>query len=169
MMLRREEFAVLEELRKTGALPQQLEERYQKLRREQFFKAGLQADQYPPPSTLRLEADMTVTDWLRDKWVLSDETIRHSLQILADALGIDVPLIRTRHSLRKDSSPPRRAWIARHTSHADLGISTETQPKERGYHDPPAWDDDDADGWTPSEGLHDALHESLNPEDRGWS
>ena len=179
---RHQEFDALLELKKTGPLPHQLEERYQKLRREQLIRAGLKASQYPPPSTSSLEpADMTVVDWLQDKWLSANEAVRESLRILAAKLSIDVPLTRTRpipvqdsKSGDKDSSPEERSESARHTSqHGNpassdelAGLGLDPQFRRRGT---PEWHDDDADGWTPSESLHDALRDALDPEDRGWS
>ncbi|MCH9025788.1 MAG: hypothetical protein IIA05_01580 [Proteobacteria bacterium] len=160
-MRRSEEFDVLDQLRQTGALPRPLEERYQKLRRQQFFSAGLKCDRYLPSSPSRLNPDMSISDWLRAKWTSTDETVRHSLRLLADALGIDVPLIRTRRIPPQDSSPTRRTRPARHTSHgepapldslAGMGMDPEFR-----YHDGPQWDDELAEGWEPVESLRDAF------------
>ena len=170
-MLRRDEFDILDKLRLTGPLPSPLEERHQKLRREQLFRAGLKADHYPPPSSQALvPADMAVAEWLRAKWASADKTVRHSLRLLADALGIPLPLRRTRPIGDKGSSPARRTDSTQHTSHGEPALS-DTLAKKYGldYHDPPEWDDELADGWEPSESLTDALHDALDPEDRGWS
>ena len=159
MMLRRDEYDVLDELRKTGALSHQLEDRHQKLRREQFFKAGLQADHYPPSTSSHLApVDMTVTEWLKDKWISADASVRHSLQVLADALGIPLPLRRTLPIPAKPTTQVRRTRSARQPNVEQDPPESPAEEKERGYHDPPEWDDNDADGWTPSESLYDALH-----------
>ena len=169
MMLRRQEFDVLDELRKTGPLPLELEERYQGLRRQQFFKAGLVCDRYLPSLPSRLvPADMTVSDWLRERWSSADKTVRHSLRLLANALGIPLPLRRTRPvpaSTVKDSSPARRTESGRHPNHGEPTpseslpeIPSEFQPAVR------QWHDDDADGWESVENLRDAFRS----EDRGW-
>ena len=166
MMLRREEFAVLDKLRMTGPRPHQLEDRHQKLRREQLFKAGLKADHYPPPSTSRLEnADMTVADWLKARWTSADASVRHSLRLLADALNIPLPLRRTRHVAVQDSGSTRRTESTQQPTHVEQAPqdrSSEIEPEFR--YDGPQWHDDDADGWEPCKSLHDAMH----PEDRGW-
>ena len=170
MMLRREEFEVLDKLRKTGALPQQLEQRHQLLRRQQLFAAGLEAGEYPPPATSSLEdPDMSVSDWLRERWTSADEAVRHSLRLLADALGIPLPLTRrTQPVPAQDSSPARRTKFPQQPyveqDLAEMGPAEAAEPEEAGYHDPPEWHDDDADGWQPCTSLHDALH----PEDRSW-
>ena len=164
-MLRRDEFAVLDKLRLTGPLPDPLEARHQKLRREQFFRAGLQADNYPPSTSSRLEnTDMTVTDWLQERWSSADEAVRHSLRQLADALGIPLPLRRTQPIRAKDSSPARRSELPlQPNQHGEPALSE--IPLQFRFDDPPASDDD---GWEPSESLTDALHDALHPEDRGW-
>ena len=162
-MLRRDEFDALDELRKTGALPRQLEARHQKLRRQQLFAAGLKAGEYPPPATSsRLEdSDMTVTDWLRERWTSADEAVRHSLRLLADALGIPLPLRRTQPVPAQDSSPARRTKFPLQPyveqDLAEMGPAEAEEPEEAGYHDPPEWHDDDAEGWQPCSSLHDAL------------
>ena len=173
MMLRKEEFDVLDELRKTGPLPLELEERYQKLRRQEFFQAGLVCDRYLPSLPSRLEnTDMTVSDWLKTKWASADKTVRHSLRLLADALNIPLPLRRT-HSISastaKDSSPARRTESTRHPNDeepAPAGSLPDIPAEFRV--DGRQWHDDDADGWQPSESLTDALHDALHPEERGW-
>ena len=166
-MLRKEEYDILDELRKTGALPLELEQRHQKLRREQFFKAGLQADNYPPSTSSRLEnTDMTISDWLQERWSSADSRVRQSLQVLADALSIDIPLTRTPPIPPKDSSPIRRTTYAPQPNVEQdtlddlsrLGMDPEFR------RDPPEWHDELSEGWEPAESLHDALH----PEDRGW-
>jgi len=177
---RNEEFDVLDKLRLSGPLPRQLEQRHQKLRREQLFKAGLVADDYPPPSTSRLEnVDMTVTDWVRPKWTSADATVRRSLRAIAEALGIPLPLVRTRsipmpRTLKSKADvpigpPTRRTDSEQHTNHgepAPLDSLAGMDPQSR--NDPPAWHDDDAPEWEPSESLTEALHDALDPDDRGW-
>ena len=165
MMQRHEEFDVLDELRKHGPLPHQLEQRHQQLRRQQFFKAGLQCDHYPPSSPADILADMTIAEWLKERWSSADKTVRHSLRLLADALGIPLPLRRTHRVRAKDSSPARRTRPALHTSHGEPA-PLDSLAKKYGldYHDPPQWDDDDADGWEPVESLRDAFRS----DDRGW-
>ena len=173
MMQRNEEFDVLDKLRKSGPLPHQLEQRHQRLRRQSFFKAGLQCDDYPP-STSRLEsADMTTADWLKERWSSADDAVRRSLRLLAEALGIPLPLRRTRPIILfdgKDSSPTRRSEFTRHTSHAEQDALDSLAGMDPEFRvDGPQWHDDDADGWTPSESLTEALHDALDPDDRGWS
>ena len=165
-MLRRDEFDALDKLRKTGALPQQLEARHQKLRRHQLFAAGLKAGEYPPPATSSLEdPDMTIADWLKHKWASADEAVRHSLRLLADALGIPLPLTRrTQPVPAQDSLPLRRTTYAPQPYVGQASAAAESEAEEAGYHDL-EWHDDDADGWEPCSSLHDALH----PEDRGWN
>ncbi len=172
-MLRRDEFDefdVLDELRKHGPLPRELEQHHQKMRRQQLFKAGLKADHYPPPSSSSLvDAEMSVGDWLRAKWASADETVRHSLRLLADKLGIPLPLRRTRGNPAQDSSPTRRTDADQHTTNDESApLESPAEKEGRDYYDPPASDDDDADGWTPVESLTEALHDALDPEDRGW-
>lgn len=167
-MLRRDEFAVLDELRKTGPLPLELEQRHQKLRRQEFYKAGLVCDRYPPPSDSRLvPADMTIADWLRAKWVGADTVVRNALQALAERIGVPIPMSRTRiHQVPAQDSPQaRRTKFARQPYVEQDTLPSLTERKQRGYHDPPEWDDDDADGWQPCTSLHDALYP---PKDRGW-
>ena len=160
-MLRREEFDVLDELRKTGALPRPLEERYQKLRRQQFFRAGLKCERYLPSSPSRLNPDMSVADWVRAKWTTTDEAVRHSLRLLADALGIPLPLRRSRPVPAQGSSPARRTRRDQQPNqHGDPTLSE--IPLQFRYDDPPASDDD---GWTPCESLRDAFR---SDDDRGW-
>lgn len=179
MMQRREEFDALDELRKHGPLPRELEERHQRLRRQQFFKAGLECDRYPPSSSQALVPDMNVADWLRARWTSADATVRRSLRAIADALGIPLPLVRTRQvpmprTLKSKADvpigpPTRRTESTRHTSHAEqdaLDSLAGMDPEFR--NDVPQWSDDAADGWTPSESLTEALHDALDPEDRGW-
>lgn len=173
MTRRSEEFDLLDKLRQTGPLPHPLEERHQHLRRQQFFRAGLKCERYPPSTSSRLNPDMSVADWLRAKWTSADETVRSRLRLLADALNIPLPLIRTRPIARlgvANSSPARRTRPARHTSHGEPALS-DTLAEKYGldYHDPPAWDDELADGWVSSESITEALHDALDPEDRGWS
>ena len=161
-MRRCDEFDVLDELRKTGPLPRELEQRYQKLRRQQFFKAGLKCDRYLPSSPSRLvPADMAVGDWLRARWSSADEAVRHSLRLLADALGIPLPLRRTQPIGGQDSGSTRRTRPARQPNqHGDPTLSE--IPLQFRYDDPPASDDD---GWTPCESLRDAFR---SDDDRGW-
>ena len=167
-MLRKEEFVLLDKLRVSGPLPLELEERYQKLRRQQFFKAGLMCDRYLPSLPSRLEnADMTIADWLRERWASADATVRHSLRLLADALGIPLPLRRTQPVAAKDPADTRRTEPTRHPNHG------EPTPAEGPAEIPPEfrldgrqWHDDD--GWTPSESMTEALRDALDPEERGW-
>ena len=167
-MLQREEFAILDELRTSGPLPDQLEARHQKLRRQQLFAAGLKAHQYPPPATLRLEdSDMTVTDWLRERWSSADEPVRNALRLLAEALSIPLPLIRTKAILAKPTPVIRRSESTRHTNQHGEPALSDTLVKKYGldYHDPPEWDDELADGWEPVESLRDAFR---SDDGRGW-
>jgi len=108
-MQRRDEFDALDELRKTGPLPSALEERHQKLRRQQLFKAGLMRDRRFPASPSRLNPEMSAGEWLRAKWASADATVRHSLRLLADSLGVPLPLRRTRHVAGQDSSGSQRS------------------------------------------------------------
>ena len=168
MMLRREEFEVLDELRKTGPLPLELEERYQGLRRQQFFRAGLVCDRYLPSLPSRLEnADMSVADWLRERWSSADKTVRHSLRLLADALGIPLPLRRTQPVpaiLGSDSSPARRTKFPLQPYVAQDSLDTLSDLPAEFRVDGRQWHDDDADGWESVENLRDAFRS----EDRGW-
>ncbi len=143
MMLRNEEFNVLDKLRMYGPLPLELEQRYQKLRRQEFYRAGLKADNYPPSSSHLEDTDMSVSDWLRAKWISADAIVRKPLRLLADALGIPLPLARTRPVSSQDSSPTpvmRRSRSSRHTSHAEsdtlagLGMDPEPSPEDRGWY-----------------------------------
>ena len=164
-MLRHEEFDVLDKLRKTGALPQQLEQRHQLLRRQQLFAAGLKANDYPPPSTSSLEdSDMTIADWLKDKWASADEAVRHSLRLLADALGIPLPLRRTQPVPAQDSSPARRTKFPLPYVEQDSLDTLSDLPAEFRV-DGRQWSDDDADGWQPVESWRDAFR---SDDDRGW-
>ena len=169
MTRRSEEFDLLDKLRLTGPLPRPLEERHQHLRRQQFFRAGLKCERYPPSSPSRLNPDMAVADWVRARWSSADEAVRSRLRLLADALGISLPLIRTRRIARLDvanSSPTRRTKPALHTSHGEPApLDDLAEQYGLDYQDPPAWDDERADGWEPVESLHDALHPD---DDRGW-
>ena len=171
MLLRKEEFDVLDKLRVSGPLPHQLEARHQKLRRQQFFHAGLECDRYLPSLPSRLvPADMTIADWLRERWSSADKTVRHSLRLLADALNIPLPLRRTQAVPAKDPADTRRSESTRHPNHGEPAPS-ESLPEVPAEFQPDGrqWSDDDADGWTPSESLTEALHDALAPEDRGWS
>ena len=168
MTRRSEEFDLLDKLRQTGPLPHPLEERHQHLRRQQFFSAGLKCERYPPSTSSRLNPDMAVADWVRARWSSADEAVRHSLRLLADALGIDVPLTRTRRIPAQDPTQVRRTKPALHTSHGEpalledlAGMGMDPQVRR----DPPAWHDDDAEGWEPVESLRDAFR---SDDDRGW-
>ena len=167
MTRRSEEFDLLDKLRQTGPLPHPLEERHQHLRRQQFFSAGLKCERYPPSTSSRLNPDMAVADWVRARWSSADEAVRHSLRLLADALGIPLPLRRTRPIGGKDSSPTRRTEFEEQPSQAEARRKESTaeaeESEEPGYHDPPEWHDDHADGWEPCENLHDAFR-----SDTGW-
>ena len=165
-MLRKAEFDVLDELRKTGPLPLELEERYQGLRRQQFFRAGLKCDRYLPSLPSRLvPADMTVSDWLKHKWTSADEAVRHSLRLLADVLGIPLPLRRTHHVAAKDPADTRRTESTRHPNDEESAPSESLPEDVPDNDDSSQWSDDDAEGWTPCSSLHDALH----PDDeQGW-
>ena len=170
-MLRRDEFVLLDKLRVSGPLPLELEQRHQQLRRQEFFQAGLVCDRYLPSLPSRLEnTDMTVSDWLRHKWASADKTVRHSLRLLADALNIPLPLRRTQAVAAKDPADTRRTESTRHPNDeesAPAGSLPEIPAEFRV--DGRQWHDDDADGWEPCTSLHDALHDALYPEDRGWS
>ena len=168
MTRRSEEFDLLDKLRQTGPLPHPLEERHQHLRRQQFFSAGLKCERYPPSTSSRLNPDMAVADWVRARWSSADEAVRHSLRLLADALGIDVPLTRTRRIPAQDPTQVRRTKPALHTSHGEPAPLDALAGMGMDYHDPPACDDERADGWQSSESLIDALHDALYPADRGW-
>ena len=169
-MRRSQEFDLLDKLRQTGPLPHPLEERHQHLRRQQFFSAGLKCERYPPSTSSRLNPDMAVADWVRARWSSADEAVRHSLRLLADALGIPLPLRRTRPIGGKDSSPTRRTKPALHTSHGEPApLDDLAERYGLDYHDPPACDDERADGWQSVESVTEALHDALYPEDRGWS
>ena len=164
-MRRSQEFDLLDKLRQTGPLPHPLEERHQHLRRQQFFSAGLKCERYPPSTSSRLNPDMAVADWVRARWSSADEAVRHSLRLLADALGIPLPLRRTRQIPAGDSSPARRSELTRQPNqHGEPAPLEDLAGMGMDYHDPPEWDDERADGWEPVESLRDALH----PEDRGW-
>ena len=166
MMLRRDEYDILDKLRLTGPLPDPLEARHQKLRREQFFRAGLRADRYPPSSPSRLNPDMAVADWVRARWSSADEAVRHSLRLLADALGIPLPLRRTRRIPAQDPTQARRTKPALHTSHGEPApLDDLAERYGLDYHDPPEWDDERADGWEPVESLRDAFR---SDDGRGW-
>ena len=167
-MRRSEEFAVLDKLRVSGPLPLELEERYQRLRRQQFFRAGLKCDRYLPSLPSRLEnADMTIADWLRARWSSADKTVRHSLRLLADVLGIPLPLRRTRPvsaSTAKDSSSTRRTESTRHPNHGESTPSESLPDLPAEFRlDGRQWSDDD--GWEPVESLRDAFR---SDDDRGW-
>ena len=127
-MQRRDEFDALDELRKTGPLPRELEERHQRLRRQQFFKAGLMCDRYLPSLPSRLvPAEMSAGEWLRAKWASADATVRHSLRAIADSLGVPLPLRRTRHVAGQDSSGSQRSETDQQPNHGESARSEERQ------------------------------------------
>ena len=100
---------------------------------------------------------MTIADWLRARWSSADKTVRHSLRLLADALGIDVPLTRTRRIPPQDSRPTRRTKFALQPYVEQNTLDTLAKKYGLDYHDLPAWDDELAEGWEPVESLRDAF------------
>ena len=159
-------------LRNEGPFPFEAQDLYDHLhvRAEADVKAARKAATKAIPSPVDVPADMSVAGWLRAKWNSADEVVRNALQAVASAVGVSVPLSRTRDSSVgvSDSSPCRRTKFPLHLNVeqdlAEMGPAEAEEPEEAGYHDPPEWHDDDADGWQPCTSLHDALH----PEDRSW-
>ncbi len=126
----------------------------------------------PSPDNVTVPPGMSFADWLKFTWRSADEAVRHTLRTVAEALGVPVPLSRTRThpvAAAKDSSRAIRTESEQQPNRprprpAEIPAEAE-EPEEAGYHDPPEWHDEHADGWTPCESLHDALHS----EDRGWN
>ena len=160
----------LMKLRHQGPFPLEAQDLYDRLRARASadVKAARKAVPKVTPSPADLAPDTSMAGWLKARWASADEAVRHSLRAIANAVGIDVPLARTRHVAVQDSSPARRTESTRHPNDEESAPSEgPAGRKQRGYHDPPQWDDD-ADGWTPSESLTEALRDALHPEERGW-
>ena len=160
------ELEVLIALADLGTLPPEAQSLFAEIqtRAETSLKTTLAL---PSPDNVTVPPDTSFADWLRFKWRSADASVRHTLRTVAEALGVPVPMSRTRKSSvgGKDSSGSQRTEPDQHPNHGE-SVSTESSPEkeEPGYLDPPQWHDDHADGWEPCESLHDAMH----PEDRGW-
>ncbi len=117
---------------------------------------------------------MTIADWLKDKWTTADEAVRKALLLLADKLGIDIPLTRNSKVGVPIGPPIRRTKFDQHTSQGESADPVEADLAGMGMdpqfrRGPPEWHDELSDGWTSSESVHDALHYALHPDrDRGW-
>ena len=122
----------------------------------------------PSPDNVTVPPGMSFTDWLKFRWQSADASVRHTLRTVADSLGIEVPLTRTRRVGGKDSSGSQRTDSDQQPSQGERRRKESPleaeEPKEAGYHDPPQWHDEVADGWEPCDSLYEALH----PDDRGW-
>jgi hypothetical protein len=161
----------LVKLRDEGPFPYEAQDLYDRLRAraEADVKATRKAAPKVTPSPADVAPDTSMAGWLKAHWSSADETVRHSLRVLADKLGIPLPLRRTRRNPAQDSGSTRRTDADQHTTNdVSAPSGSPAEPKERDYYDPPASDDELADGWEPSESLTEALHDALDPEDRGW-
>ena len=152
-------------LRDQGPFPLEAQDMYDRLRSRAMsdVKAAHKVAPKTAPSPADVPADMSVADWLRARWSSADEAVRNALQAVASTVGISIPMSRTRTQPipPKDSSSTRRTESALQLTH-DEQAPTERpaeaeEPEEAGYHDPPEWNDELADGWTPCESLHDAF------------
>lgn len=150
-------------LRDQGQLPPEAKDMYEKLRTRAVadVKAARKAAPQVTLSPSDVPADTSIAGWLKSRWSSADEAVRNALQAVANAVGIPVPMSRTRKSVGggKDSPPTRRTRPKLQPNRDDSEpLDIPAEPKEAHYHDPPQWHDDHADGWEPCSSLHDALH-----------
>lgn len=123
----------------------------------------------PAPDNVTIPPDTSFAGILRIRWQNADASVRRVLRTVANALGIDVPLTRTQPVPAKDSPPTRRTKFELQPNHGvPARLASPSERQQPGYHDPPEYDDELADGWVSSESLTDALHDALDPADRGW-
>ena len=119
----------------------------------------------PAPDDVTVPADASFAEWLRFKWRSADTSVRHTLRTVAEALGVSVPLSRTRNSSVgvPDSSPARRTESGQHPNHGEsepAEVPAEADPED--HCDGPQWSDDDALVWEPCESLHDAFRSDVD-------
>ena len=156
------ELEVLIALAELGTLPPDAQLLYADIqtRAETSMKATLAL---PSPEHVTVPPGMSFAEWLKFKWQRADASFRHTLRTVAEALGVSVPMIRARKSSigGKDLSPAWRTESEQQPNRPrprPSEIPAEAEEKEEaGYHDPPEWHDEHADGWTPCESLHDAF------------
>ena len=159
----------LMKLRHQGPFPLEAQDLYDRLRARASadVKAARKAVPKVTPSPADLAPDTSMAGWLKARWASADEAVRHSLRAIANAVGIDVPLARTRPVGGKEASDIRRSEFTRHPNHGEPTPTerpAETESEQAVHDDGPQWHDDDAEGWEPCTSLHDALRS----EDRGW-
>ncbi len=155
----------LTDLSKQGPLPSDAALLSQEIRTraEMNMERAKMTFALPSPDNVTVPPGMSFTDWLNFKWRTANASVRHTLRTVADALGVPVPLTRTRNSSvgGEDSSPARRTGTERQPSQGKSepaeSPAEEEELEEPHYHDPPEWHDEHADGWTPCESLHDAF------------
>ncbi len=66
------------------------------------------------PSPSQANTSNSFADTLRIRWASADASVRHTLRTVANALGIDVPITRTRPVAAKDSGSTRRTAAELH-------------------------------------------------------
>ena len=100
----------LMQLRDAGPFPFEVQDLYDRLRERAVadVKAALRASAEVIPPTSSLPADTSMAGWLSARWESADAAVRNALQLLADSLGVSLPLRRTRHAAVQDSSSTGR-------------------------------------------------------------
>ena len=100
----------LMKLRDEGPFPLEVQDIYDRLRARASsdVKAALRASAEVIPPTSSLPADTSMAGWLSARWESADAAVRNALQLLADSLGVSLPLRRTRHAAVQDSSSTGR-------------------------------------------------------------
>lgn len=153
------ELEVLIALADLDSLPPEAQRLYADIqtRAETSMKATLAL---PSPDNATVPPDTSFADVLRIRWRSADSSIRHTLRTVANALGVSVPLTRTKKSSvgGKDSSGSQRTESVQHPNRDDSEpLERAAEAEEPDYHDPPEWHDELADGWTHCESLHEAF------------
>jgi len=102
----------LTDLSKLGPLPPDAASLYQEIqaRAESRMEQSQTILALPSPDSVTDPADESFADWLKFKWRGADASVRQTLRTVAEALGVSVPLSRTRNSSvgAKDSGSTRR-------------------------------------------------------------
>ena len=165
-----ETLAGLMKLRHEGPFPFEAQDLYEKLRARAMSDVEAVRKVAPKvtPSPADVPADKSLAGWLKARWSSADEAVRNALRAVASAVGVEVPLSRTRNSIvgGKDSASPRRSNSGLHLTHDESDPPESPADEESEFrYDGPHWHDELADGWEARDNLYDALHPD---EDRGW-
>lgn len=126
----------------------------------------------PSPSSVpAVPPDLPVRDWLRIRWATADAAARHTLRTLADALSVNLPLVRTRQDTGgKEAADSPNTLALVHTRSRPIEPILHAKPAQKATTDADSDDSrendwiDDESAWTPCTSLYDALH----PDERGW-